>query len=120
MRDPIDAPLLGHVGLEPAALLVGVGQLVEGVGEFDAAGVEFEALGDARVDWIHSRQRRLGRRIVVRMAGRPIPRWGSTRSLRSRLNTSDQVSSAATRRPTACAWRARRAAFGAPPGGRLS
>ena len=33
-----------HVLLEAAALLVGVGQFAEGVGEFDAAGVELEAL----------------------------------------------------------------------------
>ena len=40
--------LLRHLALEPAALLDGVGQLAEAVGEFDAAGIELEALGDAR------------------------------------------------------------------------
>ena len=51
-------------------LLSGVGQLVEGVGEFDAAGVELEALRDARVEGVRPRQRRLARRIGVK-DGRP-------------------------------------------------
>ncbi len=63
VRRAVDPPLLGHVGLKPAALLGGVGQLVEGVGELDAAGVELEALGDARVGRIDLRQGGLARRI---------------------------------------------------------
>ena len=39
------------------------------------------------------------------MVGRPTPRRGSTRSLSNRLNTSDHVSSAATRKPAASACR---------------
>ena len=41
--------LLGHVGFEPAPLLVRVSQFVEGVGEFDAAAIELEPLRDARI-----------------------------------------------------------------------
>ncbi len=46
------------------------------------------------------------------MVGRPTPRRGSTRSLSNRLNTSDHVSSAATRKFAASACRARSAASG--------
>ena len=45
----VDALLLGHLGLEAAALFGGVGQLAEGVGQLDAAGIELEPLGDARI-----------------------------------------------------------------------
>ena len=42
----VDALLLVHLGGEAAALLAGVGQFGEAVGELDAAGIELEALGD--------------------------------------------------------------------------
>ena len=45
----VDPRLLVHFGGEAAALLGRVGQLGEAVGEFDPAGIELEALGDARV-----------------------------------------------------------------------
>ncbi len=38
-----------HLRLEPAALLVGVGQLAKAVGELDPAAIELEALGDAGI-----------------------------------------------------------------------
>ena len=47
-RVAIEALLLGHVADEAAALLGGVGEFAEGVGELDAADIELEALGDAR------------------------------------------------------------------------
>ena len=93
-----------HVLLEAAALLGGVGQFAEGVGEFDAAGVELEAFGDARVVRVEPRQRRLAGGIIARGTSRGRGRGcGSTRSLSRRLNTSDQESSAAMRRPMAFA-----------------
>ena len=42
----IDRLLLVHVGGEAPALLGGVGQFAEGVGELDAAAIELEAFGD--------------------------------------------------------------------------
>ena len=45
----VDALALVHLRLEAAALLGGVGQLAEAVGELDAAAIELEALGDARI-----------------------------------------------------------------------
>ena len=62
----VDALLLGHLALEAAALLGRIGQLAEAVGEFDAAGIELEALGDARIVPARPRQRRLERRIFVK------------------------------------------------------
>ena len=57
----VDALLLVHVGGEAPALLGRVGQLGEAVGEFDAAGIELEALGEARIVRLRPRQRRLAR-----------------------------------------------------------
>ena len=45
----VDALLLVHLGLEAPALLGRIGQFAEAVGELDAAGIELEALGDARI-----------------------------------------------------------------------
>ena len=61
----VDALLLVHLGGEAAALLGRVGQLAEAVGEFDAAGIELEALGDARIARAGAGQRRLGDRIFA-------------------------------------------------------
>ena len=55
----VDALLDRHGLLEAPALLDRVGQFAEGVGELDAAGIELEALGDARVVRAETRQRRL-------------------------------------------------------------
>src|SRR5262245_6773587 len=41
--------LFAHLGLEAAALLGRIGQLAEGIGEFDATGVKLEALRQARI-----------------------------------------------------------------------
>ena len=65
----IDARLLVHVGLEAAALLGRVGQFAEGVGEFDAAGIELEAFRDARIAGFGPRQRRLRDRIFAQDRG---------------------------------------------------
>src|ERR1700744_1361212 len=40
------------VGDKAGALLGGVGQLAKGVGEFETADIELEALGKARVGWV--------------------------------------------------------------------
>ncbi len=53
---------------EPAALLGGIVQFAKTVGELDAAGIELETLGDARVTR-RPRQRRLHRRIFVENGG---------------------------------------------------
>ncbi len=45
----IDALLLGHLVFETAALFGRVGKFAEPIRQFDAAHVEFEAFGDARV-----------------------------------------------------------------------
>ena len=45
----------------------------EGVGEFDAAGIEFEPLGHARVARARSRQRRLADRILAQDGRAPLP-----------------------------------------------
>ena len=64
-------PLLQrHLGLEAAALLDRVGQLAEAVGELDAAGIELEPLGHARVAGLGPGQRRLGDRVLAQ-DGRP-------------------------------------------------
>ena len=54
---------------EAPALLGGIGELAEAVGELDAAGIELEALGHARV---------VGRRPGQRRLGRPGTRTGSS------------------------------------------
>ena len=45
----VEALLLGHFAFEPAALFGGVGEFAKAVGDLDAADVELETLGDARV-----------------------------------------------------------------------
>ena len=47
------------VGLEARALLVGIGQLDERIGQFDAADEQLEPLGNARIGRIAARQRGL-------------------------------------------------------------
>ena len=61
----VDALLFRHFLLESPALLGGVGEFAEGVGELDPAGVEFEALGDAGVAGADPGERRLARGIVA-------------------------------------------------------
>ena len=109
----IDPHLLVHLGLEAAALLGRVGQLAEGVGELDPAGIELEPLGDARVAGGRPRERRLATGYSSRIVARPRPSLGSTRSTRTRLKRSDQVSSAATRTPAAARPRGERVPVGA-------
>ena len=92
----------------------GVGQLAEAVGELDAAGIELEALGDARVVGLAAGRAPPRRRDIRRgsSAGRGRD-CGSIRSTRMRLKMSDQVSSSATRMP-AFAPRRRRARSRSP------
>ena len=52
----VDAGLLVHLDHEPAALLGRVGELAEGVGQLDAAGIELEPLGHARVGVLRAGQ----------------------------------------------------------------
>ncbi|TIQ53751.1 MAG: ABC transporter permease [Mesorhizobium sp.] len=55
------------------ALLGGVGQLAEGVGQLDAAAIELEALGDPRVIRARPGERCLRNRIAVENGGAPLP-----------------------------------------------
>ena len=77
----VDPLLLRHLGLEPAALLGRVGEFAEGVGEFDPAGIELEALGKPRVVGGRARERRLDDRVFVE-DGRPRRDRGWARSSR--------------------------------------
>jgi hypothetical protein len=61
----IEGLFAGLVGNEPAALLCGVGQFAEGVGEFEPASINLEALGQARVFRMAARQRRHRQRVIV-------------------------------------------------------
>ena len=45
----IDCLFHVHLGFETAALFGGIGEFAEAVGEFDAAGIELEAFGEAIV-----------------------------------------------------------------------
>ena len=109
----VEALLLGHLGLEAAALLGRVGQLAEAVGELDAADIELEALG-------HARDRRgFGRASAASARGyssenvaRPMPSCGSICSTSTRLKMSDQLSSSATRMPGGAGLRGQRIAVG--------
>ena len=56
-----------------AALLARVGQFAKSVGEFDAAGINLETLGDARVGRFCARQRRLRHRIFEQDGQTPLP-----------------------------------------------
>ena len=68
------APLLFvHRRVEAAALLGGVGQFAKAVGEFDAAGIDLEPFGDARIGRLGARQRRLRRRIFEQHGQTPLP-----------------------------------------------
>ena len=58
----VDAAFLGHPCFKTAALLAGVGQFPEAVGEFDAARIEFEAFG-------HLGSRGSGRASAASFAG---------------------------------------------------
>ncbi len=55
---------LVHLGLEPAALQGGIGQLAEAVGELDATAIELEALGDAGVVRARFCERRFDCRVL--------------------------------------------------------
>ena len=61
----VDALLFVHFGGEAPALFVRIGQLAKPVGELDAAGIELETLGNARIARHAARERGLGRRVVV-------------------------------------------------------
>ncbi len=61
----MDALLLGHRGVETRALLGGVGQLAEGIGEFHPAGIELEALGHRVAAGFCPRQRRQRQRVLI-------------------------------------------------------
>ena len=64
----VDALLLRHFAFEPAALLGGVGEFAEAVGEFDAADIKLEALGNARIAR-RPRQRRQRGGVFVENGG---------------------------------------------------
>jgi len=55
--------LFVHRAAEAAALLVRIRQLAEPIGEFDAAGIDLEPFGHARIGRLDPRQRRLRSRI---------------------------------------------------------
>ena len=58
-------PLLGvHFGNEAPALFGGVGQFAEAIGEFDPAGVQFEAFGKARIVVAGPGERGFGERVA--------------------------------------------------------
>jgi len=61
----VDALLGLHVGLEAAALFGRIGEFAEAIGQFDAAGIELEALGHARIARRDTGQCRLDHRIVM-------------------------------------------------------
>ena len=88
---------------EAAALLDGVGEFAKTVGEFDAAGIELEALGDARIFRAGRASAACTAGYSSRMVARPMPRLGSMRSTSTRLKISPQRSSSAMRMPAACA-----------------
>ena len=67
----VDAFFLRHLAFEPAPLLGGVGELGEAVGEFDAADINLEAFGDARIFPRRARQRRLLGGIFVQNGRAP-------------------------------------------------
>ena len=81
----------------------GVGQFAEAVGELDAADVELEPLGAARIVRAGAGQRRLGGRIAVEDRRPAEPEMRLDRSTRMRLKMSDQLSS--SREPHARALR---------------
>src|SRR5208282_6041175 len=66
---PVNAPLFLHVGRESPPLLGRVAQLVERVRQFDAATVEFEALGDPRIIRTDARERGLACRVGMKDSG---------------------------------------------------
>ena len=70
------------IGLEARALLVGVGQFDEGIGQFDAADEQLEPLGDARIGRIAARQRGL--------RGGPVGQEGGMRAAEPRLDPLEQ------------------------------
>ncbi len=65
----VDALLLRHLVFEPQALLDRVGEFAKTVGEFDAADVKLEALGDAWIARRPTRQRRLPGRVGLEDGG---------------------------------------------------
>ena len=58
---------------ETAALFGGVGQFAKSIGELDAAGIDLETFGDARIGGLCPRQRRLRRRIFEQDGQTPLP-----------------------------------------------
>ena len=65
-----------HFGFETAALLDGVGEFAEAIGEFDAAGIELEAFGDAGVMGARAGQGGLDGGIFVKNGNSPIAEIG--------------------------------------------
>ncbi len=78
---PINSLLLGHVGFEPAPLLVGVAQFMESIGELDAAAVQLETFGCARIVGARLRKRRFARGILGEESS-PSPLRGWARRVR--------------------------------------
>ena len=63
--DAVARLLVRLIGVEAAALRRRIGELAEGIGELETADIELEALGQARLLRLGSRQRRHGDRIIV-------------------------------------------------------
>src|ERR1043165_1752786 len=61
----VHALFFRHFALEAAPLLGGIGELAERVRDLDAADIELEALGNARIVRRRARERRLGHRTFV-------------------------------------------------------
>ena len=61
----MDALFLCHRRLEASALLGDVGEFAERIGEFHAAGIKLEALGDFVAARLRPRQRRQRQRVLI-------------------------------------------------------
>ena len=72
----IAALFLVHRRAETTALFGGVGQFAKAVGELDAAGIDLETFGHARIGRLRPRQRRLGRRIFEQHRQPPLAQMG--------------------------------------------
>ena len=109
-------PLLEvHVGLEPAALVGGVGQLAERCSPVPSRNIELEtARRGAGPPGLAAPGRPCRSDSRAATVGRPCPSRGSIRSRKTRKNTSSQRSSSAGASPSRAARPRRRAWRGCP------
>ena len=114
----IDALLLVHLGDKAPALLGGIGQFAEAVGKFDAAAIELEALGDARIAGARPGQRGLGDRVFVEDRRAAQAQRGLDALHHHAAERSAQLSSGAVRRP-ACDTAACSASRSVAPSGAM-